>query len=293
MLEGVPLLGLDALASSAYGPEAALAVLRPLGLVGLLYLGPIVAIILAILAVLYFSYRQTISAYPGGGGSYTVARENLGERFGLLAAAALLLDYILNAAVAISAGVAALVSAFPGLRPHTLLLCLGVLALITLVNLRGSRESGVAWAIPTYLFILSLVAVLGLGCYRVLTGHGHPLPRIAPPPLPAALGGVTLWALMRAFASGCTAMTGVEAVSNGVPAFAEPAQRRAQQTLTVIVLVLALLRGGIAFLARAYGIGAMLEEQPGYQSIISQLTAAVVGRGWFYYVTLGSALSVL
>src|SRR5436305_191525 len=159
-LEGIPMFGLDALASSAYGPEAARMVLLPLGLVGLRYLGPIVLIILAILTLLYFSYRQTIAAYPTGGGSYTVAKENLGVRFGLLAAAALLLDYILNVAVAISAGVGALVSVLPGLHGHILALCLGILLLIALVNLRGIRESGVAWSLPTYLFVASMVTVL-------------------------------------------------------------------------------------------------------------------------------------
>src|SRR5436305_12032533 len=140
VLAGVPMLGLDALGSSAYGPEAALTLLLPLGVLGLRYIGPIVGIILVILAILYFSYRQTIAAYPSGGGSYTVAKENLGVRMGLLAAAALLLDYILNVAVGISAGVGALVSALPALHPHILKLCLGILALITLVNLRGIRE---------------------------------------------------------------------------------------------------------------------------------------------------------
>src|SRR5919202_295220 len=131
VFEGIPMLGLDALASSAYGPEAALTILLPLGLVGLRYLGPIILVILAILGILYFSYRQTIAAYPSGGGSYTVAKENLGVRFGLLAAAALILDYILNVAVAISAGVAALVSALPSLHGQILPLCLGILVLVT------------------------------------------------------------------------------------------------------------------------------------------------------------------
>lgn len=293
VIEGVPMLGLDALASSSYGPEAALTVLLPLGLLGLQYLGPIVLIILAILTVLYFSYRQTIAAYPGGGGSYTVAKENLGVGCGLLAAGALMLDYVLNAAVAISAGVAALVSVFPQLNHLTLPLGLGVLALITLVNLRGTKESGVAWAAPTYLFIVSLGLVLGIGLFKTVTSGGHPTPVIAPHALPAAAGGVSLWLLMRAFASGCTAMTGVEAVSNGVPAFAQPAARGAQRTLTVIVIVLGLLLAGIAYLARVYGVGAMRQDEPEYQSVISQLTAAIVGHSWAYYVTLGSVLTVL
>jgi amino acid transporter len=150
---GVPAMGLDALTSSAYGPEAALTILLPLGAAGLRYIGPITAIILVLLAMLYFSYRQTIAAYPVNGGSYTVAKENLGTWMGLLSAAALMIDYVLNVAVGISAGVAALVSAVPALHEYILPLCLGVLAVITLLNLRGTGEAGLAFAIPTYAFI--------------------------------------------------------------------------------------------------------------------------------------------
>src|SRR5215208_1167681 len=177
---GVPAIGLDALASSSYGPEAALTILIPLGALGLAYVGPIVGVILALLAILYVSYRQTIAAYPTGGGSYTVAKENLGTTFGLLAAAALLLDYVLNVAVAISAGVAALVSAFPALHKYTLPLCLAVLALVTLVNLRGTREAGWAFSLPTYLFVGSFAVVLCVGLYKALPTGGHPTP-LRPP----------------------------------------------------------------------------------------------------------------
>jgi amino acid transporter len=152
VLEGVPILGLDAIGSASYGPEAALSVLIPLGAAGLAYGREIMAAILLLLGILYFSYRQTIAAYPGGGGSYTVAKENLGKTAGLLAAAALLVDYILNVAVGISAGVGALESAVPQLQPHRLPACLAILGLITLVNLRGVRDAGLAWTIPTYAF---------------------------------------------------------------------------------------------------------------------------------------------
>src|SRR4051812_40585653 len=151
VLAGIPMLGLDALASAAYGPEAALTLLIPLGIGGGRYIGPITPLIIALLAVVYFSYRQTIAAYPHGGGSYTVAKENLGTGAGLLAAAALMLDYVLVVAVGVSAGVGALVSALPVLQPHTLSLCLAILAFITAVNLRGVRESGLAFMVPTYL----------------------------------------------------------------------------------------------------------------------------------------------
>lgn len=290
---GVPMLGLDALSSSAYGPEAALTLLLPLGVAGLSYILPITVVILAILGVLFLSYRQTISAYPSGGGSYTVAKENLGEGFGLLAAAALMLDYILNVAVGISAGVGALVSAVPGLQSHTLGICLGVLALITLINLRGIRESGTWFAFPTYLFVGTLGIVLIVGLYQTVSTGGHPHPLISPPPLQNATEAFSLWLLLRAFASGCTAMTGVEAVSNGVQVFAEPAVKRAQQTLGVIVLLLALLLGGIAYLSHTYRIGAMIQDRPGYQSVLAQLTAATCGHGLFYYVTIAGVLAVL
>ena len=172
--QGIPIFGLDALSSAAYGPEAALSLLIPLGLVGVHYIVPISAAIITLLVIVYFSYRQTIAAYPRGGGSYTVARENLGNTAGLLAAAALLLDYVLVVAVGISAGVGALISAVPELQPHTLKLCLGILALVTLVNLRGTRESGLAFTIPTYLFIVSLLAVLLIGAIKSMLADGRP-----------------------------------------------------------------------------------------------------------------------
>jgi amino acid transporter len=293
VLAGIPALGLDGLSSSAYGPEAALTILLPLGAVGLLYIGPLILVILALLAILYFSYRQTIAAYPGGGGSYTVARENLGVGASLLAAAALMIDYVLTVAVGISAGVAALISAFPVLQPYTLPLCLSALLLVTFVNLRGTSEAGWAFALPTYLFVGCLGLVLVVGGFRALLSGGHPVPAVALPALPAPTGAVTLWLLLRSFASGCTAMTGVEAVSNGVNAFAAPAVARAKQTLTAIVVILAVLLGGIAWLCQAYGVGAMDQTDPGYQSVLSQLTAAVFGNGPLYYVTMAGVLAVL
>jgi amino acid transporter len=293
VLAGIPMLGLDALGSAAYGPEAALTLLIPLGAEGLGYIGPISALIIALLFVVYFSYRQTITAYPHGGGSYTVAKENLGTTAGLLAAAALMLDYVLVVAVGISAGVGALISAAQHLQPFTLPLCLAILALITVINLRGVRESGLAFVVPTYLFVVSLLAVIALGTVKSLLAGGRPEPVEALPSLPPAQTGVGLWLLMRSFASGCTAMTGVEAVSNGVSAFREPAVVNARRTLTVIILLLAVMLAGIAYLCTAYGIGATEPGEEGYDSTLSQLTAAVVGRNWLYYLTIGSVLAVL
>jgi amino acid transporter len=290
---GVPVFGLDALSSAAYGPEAALTILLPLGLIGLAYIVPISLTIIVLLSIVYFSYRQTIAAYPTGGGSYTVASHNLGARAGLLAGAALMIDYILNVAVGISAGVGALVSALPRLQPHTLSLCLAILLLLTLVNLRGVRETGLVFMAPTYLFVVCLGGVILFGVAKTLLHGGHPAPVVPPAPLPPAVAAVSLWLLIKAFANGCTAMTGVEAVSNGVQAFREPKVKSAQTTLTIIIAILILLLAGIAYLSRAYGIGATPPGQPGYQSVLSQLTAAVAGRNTIYFITIGAILTVL
>jgi amino acid transporter len=291
---GIPIFGLDALSSAAYGPEAALTLLIPLGAAGVAYIVPISASIIVLLTIVFFSYRQTIAAYPGGGGSYTVASENLGTFAGLLAASALMIDYVLTVAVGISAGVGALVSAVPKLLPHTLLLCLFILALITFINLRGLRQAGIIFMVPTYLFILSLLAAIGLGLVKTMLAVGHPTP-LQPLPSPAVhtVAAASVWLIVQSFASGCTAMTGVEAVSNGVRAFKEPTVRTAQRTLTVIIGLLILMLGGIAFLVRAYHVAAAVPGQTGYQSVLSMLVSAVAGRGVFYYVAIGSILLVL
>jgi amino acid transporter len=292
-VEGIPTFGLDALTSAAYGPEAALTILLPLGVAGLSYILPLSTAIIVLLAIVYFSYRQTIATYPTGGGSYTVAKENLGPNAGLLAAAALMIDYLLNVAVGISAGVGALVSAVPGLQPHTLALCLVILAVLTLVNLRGVREPGVLFMAPTCLFVVCLLGVIGWGVYQTCITGGHPRPVIAPPPLPPPQEAVSVWLLLKAFASGCTAMTGVEAVSNGVQVFREPVISHARRTLSVIVAILIVLLAGIAYLSQSYQIGATAPGQAGYQSVLSQLTAAVAGKHVFYSITIGAILMVL
>src|ERR1700730_13271134 len=192
-LKGIPIFGLDALSSAEYGPEGALSLLIPLGLAGVSYIIPISMAIITLLVIVYFSYRQTIAAYPTGGGCYTVARFNLGVFPGLLAAAALLTDYILTAAVGISAGVGALVSAVPRLQPHTVGLCVAILAVVTLLNLRGVREAGFAFMIPTYLFVGTLFIVIGVGLVRVLLSGGHPGALAMLPPPPPAVEVVTYW----------------------------------------------------------------------------------------------------
>jgi amino acid transporter len=293
-IAGIPVFGLDALSSAAYGPEAALTLLIPLGMMGVAYIVPVSTAIVILLAIVFFSYRQTIEAYPQGGGSYTVASQNLGEGAGLLAAAALMIDYVLTAAVGISAGVGALISAVPSLQPRTLELCLLVLLILTVVNMRGVHDTGVVFMIPTYLFTITLLVVIAVGGWQTVHAGGHPHPVTQMPAMPPAT--VTLvgwWLLLKVFSSGCTAMTGVEAVSNGVMAFRDPTRKNAKATLTIIIVLLSILLLGIALLCRAYGIAATDPGGTGYESVLSMLTRAVMGHGWFYYVTIGSVLLVL
>ncbi len=290
---GVPVFGLDALSSAAYGPEAALTILIPLGAAGLVYIMPLTWAILLLLVIVFFSYRQTMAAYPGGGGSYTVAKENLGESAGLVAGAALMTDYVLNVAVGISAGVGALVSAAPQLEKYTLWLCLAILVAITIVNLRGTKEAGAVFMVPTYLFLGTLGGAILFGIFKAVISGGHAQPAVELPHVKAATQAAGAWLLLKAFASGCTALTGVEAVSNGVQAFKEPVVQNARKTLTIIIAALLLLLAGIAYLVYAYGIAATDPGAPGYQSVLSLLLAAVAGRGVFYYVAMGSILLVL
>ncbi|HXW69571.1 MAG TPA: amino acid permease, partial [Dissulfurispiraceae bacterium] len=290
---GIPVFGLDALGSAAYGPEAALSLLIPLGLVGIKYIVPISLCIVALLAIVYFSYRQTIDAYQSGGGSYTVASQNIGVFPGLLAAAALAIDYVLVVAVGISAGVGAMVSAIPVLQQHTLVICLVILAIISIVNLRGTRDTGAFFLVPTYLFVSCLAVAIITGVYKTVIADGHPIPVESIPQPTQTVESVKIWLLLKVFSSGCTAMTGVEAVSNGVTAFKEPRAKSAKQTLTTIIAILMLLLIGIAYLCKAYHIGATDPDVPGYESILSQLVRATIGKGIFYYVSMVSILLVL
>ncbi len=293
VLQAIPAMGLDSLSSAAYGPEAALATLTAGGTAALVMITPITVVIVVLLVTLAFSYWQTVEAYPSSGGSYVVAKENLGTTASLLAASALMVDYTLNVAVGISAGVGAVTSALPDLHRFALPICLGVLAVITLMNLRGTREAGVVWSVPSYLYIASLGCVVAFGIFRVHSAGGHPHAISPPAQVPDAVQAVTIWLVLRAFAGGCTAMTGIEAVSNSVNAFHEPTTRRARATLAILVAILSCLLLGIAWLAQSYGITAMDQNKPGYQTVLAQLTGAVYGHGWFYYLTLFSILCVL
>lgn len=291
-IKGIPVFGLDALGSAAYGPEAALTLLIPLGIAGLNYIIALSAAIIVLLTVVYLSYRQTIAAYPSGGGSYIVARENLGTFAGLLAASALLIDYALDAAVGISTGIGALTSAVPALHPQTLILCLIALVILMLVNLRGVSETGAAFLLPTYLFLACMAITLGIGIAKALASGGHPTPVIKPPVV-SATAAFSIWLLIKSYAGGCTALTGVEAVSNGVGAFREDRIKNAQRTLFIIIFALAVMLAGIAYLVKSYAIMATDPSSSSYQSVLSMLFAAVTGRGWFYYLAIASVLVLL
>ena len=291
--KGIPVFGLDALGSAAYGPEAALTILIPLGVVGASYLVPLSLSIIVLLTIVYLSYRQTIAAYPSGGGSYIVARQNLGTFAGLFAASALLIDYALDAAVGISTGIGALTSAVPSLHPHTLLLCLAALLILSLVNLRGVSEAGGVFLIPTYLFLACMGVVLTSGLIKTVASGGHPHAVVRPPTSHAAAAAFSIWLLIKAYGSGCTALTGVEAVSNGVGAFRDDRVKNARRTLGLIILALGIMLAGIAVLVKAYGIVATDPNGRDYQSVLSMLFGAVIGRGWFYYVAIFSVLVLL
>jgi amino acid transporter len=271
-LEGLAALSLDALSSVAYGPEAIVIVLAAAGTVGLAYTLPVTIAIVVLLAVLVISYRQVIAAFPGGGGAYAVAGRHLGRMPSLIAAASLIVDYILNAAVGVSAGVAALTSAFPGLYGDRVWLCLGVLAVITGLNLRGVADAARAFIVPTIIFIVAIAVVIVGGLVR-----SHPV--VAPSgQLPKVAEAVGILLLLKAFASGCSALTGVEAIANAVPSFREPRARRAQHTEMWLGIILGVMLLGIAVLIRKFHVGPSSTE-----TSLAQLAAAAVGKNVVFY----------
>ena len=277
----------DNLSSVAYATEAILFTLLAAGALTFWLALPISALIAAVLGIIVISYRQTIRAYPGGGGSYIVARENLGVPAGLVAAAALLTDYVLTVSVSVAAGVAALTSAFPGaLADWRVPIAVGFIAIVTLVNLRGVRDSGTIFAIPTYVFLVSMLGMIGLGLGRVALGGGPHVEGVTPAIVsPESIG---LLLLARAFADGCSAITGVEAVSNGVSAFRPPESVNARATLTVMAILVGLMFLGTSILAIT--AGAMPSE---HETIVSQLGRAVFGTGPLYYVLQFSTMGIL
>ncbi|HSD12341.1 MAG TPA: APC family permease [Patescibacteria group bacterium] len=275
----------DALSSVAYATEEILLVLVAAGTYGLRYSLPVASAIVVLLVIVVASYRQTIRAYPSGGGAYIVAKDNLGHIPGLVAGASLLVDYILTVAVSISAGVAAVTSAFPSLYPERVTIAIAFLGLITIGNLRGVRESAKLFAIPTYLFVASLGALILAGLARAAAGTLVPQPESA---VPGAFLVVTPFLLLRAFSSGCTALTGIEAISNGVQAFRKPESKNARTTLAIMGTLLGLLFIGITVLAKQLRIFPDADE-----TVISQIARAVFDHGFMYYLIQASTAVIL
>jgi amino acid transporter len=276
----------DVMSSVAYATEASMFTLLAVGTVAFAYLMPISFLIVGLLVLVTFSYRQTIRAYPSGGGSYIVAHANLGTLPGLVAAAALLTDYVLTVAVSVSSGVFNLASAFPALHAITVPLIVVAILLVMGVNLRGIRESGTVFALPTYIFIVSVVVLVVVGVARTVLGQAPHVTDVIPIQVPAE--SISLLLLMRAFADGCSAMTGTEAISNGTPAFKPPEWKNAQATMVAMAVILGFVFLGISFLARVSGAVPSQTE-----SVLSQIGRATFGQGPIWYVLLISTMGIL
>ncbi|GGA12055.1 amino acid permease [Paenibacillus marchantiophytorum] len=283
--KALAILSSDALSSVAYGPEQILIVLITIGAVAFWYTIPIAVGVLVLLLALILSYRQIIFAYPHGGGAYVVSKENLGVNAGLLAGGSLLVDYILTVAVSISAGTDAITSAFPHLHPYNVEIAITLVILITILNLRGITESASILAYPVYLFILALFVLIGVGLYHILTGAVSPTNHV---PLGTPVAGISLFLLLKAFASGSSALTGVEAISNAIPNFKDPGPSNASKTLAAMGLLLALLFSGVVYLAYYYGIAPKAQE-----TVVSQIASQTFGRNWMYYCVQGTTAMIL
>lgn len=278
----------DALSSVAYATEEILLVLVLAGTAAMVWSIPISVMIVLVLSILTISYRQIIFEYPQGGGAYTVARANLGEMPGLVAAAALMIDYVLTVAVSVAAGVAALTSALPSLFPYREGLGLLAILLVVVINLRGARESGRIFAVPTYLFIGSILLMLGVGLVRTVTGQTTPAAAGPSGTGPPVFEGLTLFLLLRAFASGCTALTGVEVISNGVSVFRHPEAKNAATTMVWMALILGTLFLGISTLATSYGVHPRPDE-----TVVSQIARATFDGSPFYYLIQAATMLIL
>lgn len=290
--KALAVLSSDALSSVAYATEEILRVLLLAGFGALSLSLPIGAAIVVLLIIVGASYRQTIKAYPHGGGSYIVAKDNLGTTPALVAGGALLVDYVLTVAVSISSAVAAMVSAFPSLHQHLVLTGGLLIVLITVLNLRGIRESGTIFAVPTYLFLIAIMALLMIGIARnAVTGFEvHEPTREAM----VGTGSISVFLILRAFASGSAALTGVEAISDGVPAFQPPEWRNARTTLTWMIGILAVTFSGITFLAHQYGAVPMEQAEAGYETVVSQIARSVFGgTNVAYYAMQFATMAIL
>lgn len=288
----LPLFGSDPISSVAYATEEILLALILIGPMLIMHSGALIYIAAAIVTLMIIvatSYRQTIFSYPSGGGAYIVAKENLGTTAGLFAGAALMIDYVLTVAVSVSAGSAAVLSFLPQYQHHHVAIAVLAVAVIALANLRGVRESGILFALPTYVFVASALTLIAVGLFRVLSGPAFTVPpppaALVPEPTHAGATGLLLaFLILRAFSSGCVAMTGTEAVSNGIPSFRPPESRNAAGTLVLMVGLLATLFIGMSFIAWKGHVIPMEQTAPGYQTVPSQIAAAVFGRNWFYYL---------
>lgn len=286
ILKALAILSSDALSSVAYGTEQILIVLATISAIAFWYSVPIAVGVLFLLAALIISYRQIIFSYPHGGGAYVVSKENLGENAGLIAGGSLLVDYILTVAVSVSAGTDAITSAFQTLHPYTVFIACILVVVITLLNLRGLTESATILSYPVYLFVLAIFILIGTGIYRIITGHTMvPMHHAA---IGAPVQGITLFLLLRAFASGCSALTGVEAISNAIPNFKNPAPNNAAKTLILMGSLLALLFSGITFLAYYYGIAPKADE-----TVVSQIARETFGRNYLYFLVQGTTALIL
>jgi amino acid transporter len=285
ILKALAILSSDALSSVAYGPEQILIVLMTISAVAFWYSIPIAVGVLILLTALILSYRQIIFAYPHGGGAYMVSKENLGEKPGLLAGGSLLVDYILTVAVSVSSGTDAITSAFPFLHPYNVLIAVILVIFITLLNLRGITESASILAYPVYLFVLALVILIVVGIIRIM--HGD-VPASAHAPIGTPVPGITTFLLLKAFASGCSALTGVEAISNAIPNFKNPAPKNAAKTLLLMGGILAVLFTGTVFMAYYYGIVPNSQE-----TVVSQIAHHTFGRNFMYYFIQGTTALIL
>ncbi|RKP45804.1 APC family permease [Cohnella endophytica] len=283
--KALAILSSDALSSVAYGPEQILIVLVTVGATAFWYSIPIAIGVLILLTALILSYRQIIHAYPHGGGAYVVSKENLGVLPGLISGGSLLVDYILTVAVSVSAGTDAITSAFPSLHEHTVLIASVFVIFITILNLRGVTESASILAYPVYLFVVALFVLIGVGIYKIATGS-------IPPDLHASIGtpvaGISLFLLLKAFASGSSALTGVEAISNAIPNFKHPAPINASRTLLAMGGLLAVLFSGIVYLAYYYGISPKVEV-----TVVSQIAEQTFGRHFMYFFIQGTTALIL
>ncbi len=274
----------DALSSTAYATEEILRILVLAGAAAMSLAVPVSVAIAGLLIVVAISYQQTIQAYPQGGGSYIVARSNLGPTAGLVAAGSLMIDYVLTVAVSVAAGVAALTSAFPGLYRYRVVLGVFFIVVIAFSNLRGVRESGRLFAVPTYLFIATFSVLVAVGLYRLFRGEIEPLTARAVEPVAT----LSWFLVLRAFASGCTALTGMEAISDGVPAFKQPEWRNAAVTLRWMAGILAVLFLGVPVLAASFHVAPLEHE-----TVVSQLARGIFGEGAFYYLLQAATTLIL